>query len=158
MRHPFWISLPFAIIASAVVLFFVYREDAAPLTGESLKDARARWAAAGPPDYDLTIVVSGVQEGEHEIEVRNGAVTAMRTGGAAVPRSVWRHWDVPGMFRFLATELENAREPERAHGTNASVVLRADFDEQYGYPRRFLRHVTGQRRSIEWKVRAFAKK
>ena len=153
----FWIGLAFAV-ATAALAFFLLREDTPALTDETLADARALWEQNGPASYDLTVEVSGAQEGRHEIEVRDGEVVAMTTGGAPVPERAWRFWTVPGMFRFLAIELENAADPQRVHGTDVRVVLRAAFDPTYGFPQRFLRHVSGERRSIEWNVRHFEKK
>ena len=40
------------------------------------------------------------------------------------------------------------------HGTS-EVVLRVVYDERLGYPKQFLRHVAGQKNSIEWEVRSF---
>ena len=84
----------------------------------------------------------------------------MTTGGAPAPKHVWEYWDVNGMFQFLTTELDNAERPRAAYGVDDAddVVLRVAFDEQFGYPRRFLRHVMGRSAGIEWRVTAFETK
>jgi hypothetical protein len=98
--------------------------------------------------------VSGAQEGDHRIEVRDGRVTKMTTGGAPVRPGAWEYWSVEGMFRFLASELSNRERAAEVFGTT-DVELRVVFDDTYGYPARFLRHVMGRSKSVEWNVRSF---
>ena len=142
--------------ATAVTLALWYRQPGVPLTEELLAAARARWQEHGPRAYDLAVSVSGAQEGEHRIEVRDGRVAKMTTGGAAVREGAWEYWSVEGMFRFLQTELSNRERAGEAFGADtADVELRVVFDDTYGYPARFLRHVLGQRKSVEWKVHSF---
>ena len=61
------------------------------------------------------------------------------------------------MFDTLRIELGNARHPKVPYGTDDSsrVIIRAAFDETYGYPRRFFRHVMGGK-SVEWEIVNFA--
>jgi hypothetical protein len=152
----FWLALLVAVVATAVTLALWYRQPGEPLTAELLTQARTRWQEHGPRGYDLQVSVSGAQEGEHRIEVRDGRVTKMTTGGAAVREGAWEYWSVEGMFRFLATELSNRERAGEAFGADADdVELRVEFDGTYGYPARFLRHVMGRRKSVEWKVRSF---
>ena len=163
MRRPrgkgFWLALLVAVIATAVTLALWYRQPGEPLTAELLAGARARWEERGPRAYDLVVSVSGAQEGEHRIEVRDGRVTKMTTGGAAVREGAWEYWSVDGMFRFLQSELSNRERAGEAFGADAAdVELRVVFDAGYGYPARFLRHVMGRRKSVEWKVRSFRAK
>mgnify|MGYP007059460768 FL=1 len=155
--HPFWIGLPVGVVVAAVALVLLLRKGGETLTTEVLAAARERWAAEGPKDYDLRIEITGAQEGSHRVEVRRGVVVNMTTGGAAVPPRVWPSWSVEGLFRFLETELENAERPARPHGVDSpdQVLLRAEFDGDLGYPRRFVRHVQGTTKSIEWEITAF---
>lgn len=149
-----WLALLIAVVATAVTLFLWYRRPGEPLTDELLAAARARWQEHGPRSYDLEVSVSGAQEGEHRIEVRAGRVTKMTTGGAPVREGAWKYWSVEGMFRFLEGELDNRERAAEVFGTT-DVELRVVFDPTYGYPERFLRHVMGQSRSVEWNVRSF---
>ena len=147
--------MPFAFVATAALVAFVaLRRPSEPLTEQALRAAEARWRERGPTNYDLALEIGGGQEGAHEIQVREGRVTRMTTGGKPVPESVWAFWSVEGMFKFLAQELENARNPQRAHGVSdpAAVTLRVQFDADLGYPRYFLRHVTGRQSQIWWGV------
>ena len=145
------------LAAGALTLVLMLREEGDPLTRVALDAARETWRNNGTADYEMDIHVEGRQSGEHHVEVRGGRVVRMTTGGAPAQEHVWRFWSVGGMFRFLATELDNASRPKAAYGAadDAEVVLIAAFDDEYGYPRRFFRHVIGKRSGIEWEVRSF---
>jgi hypothetical protein len=154
------LALVAGIAAGALTLVLLFREEGAPLTRADLDAAAERWTKAGLLDYDLAVTVRGAQEGEHRIEVRDGRVVAMTTGGAAVDPKVWPYWSVDGLFRFLRDELEGAMRAREVHGVSdaSEVILRAAFDAELGYPRRFLRHVPGGRPGIEWEVTALARR
>ncbi|MHC4973957.1 MAG: DUF6174 domain-containing protein [Planctomycetota bacterium] len=158
MRRPrgkgLWLALLIAVVATAVTLGLWYRQPGEPLTAELLAEARARWQERGPRAYDLEVSVSGAQQGEHRMEVRDGRVTKMTTGGAPVRQGAWEYWSVEGMFRFLESELANRERAGEVFGTS-DVELRVEFDGTYGYPAHFLRHVMGRPKSVEWNVRAF---
>jgi len=138
----------------AIIAYVALRKPGGPLTEQALAAAQAQWRDRGPRSYDLELEIRGGQEGAHEIQVRDGRVTRMTTGGKPVAESVWAFWSVDGMFTFLAQELENAKAPLRAHGVSdpAAVTLRVQFDAELGYPRYFLRHVTGRQSEIWWEV------
>jgi len=125
-----------------------------PLTEERLAEARARWAERGPRSYALDVDVRGAS---HHIEVRDRVVVTMTTDGSPVRADAREYWSIDGMFRFLSEELSNLQRVEAAYGVSdpGDVVLRAAFDARYGYPARFLRHVLGQDRSVEWQVGSF---
>jgi hypothetical protein len=145
------------LCAAAMTALFLHfrREVGDPLTRELLDTARARWAANAPADYAFDVVVSGTQRGLYHVEVRGGQVTAMTSDGAPVDGRARELWTMDGLFGFLATELGNLERVEAAYGVRDKddVVLRAAFDPRYGYPVRFLRHVLGTSRSVEWEVR-----
>jgi hypothetical protein len=157
---PLWAAAAVSTSILLVVVILIVRRPGETLTADRLAEARARWAAAGISDYRMVVVVSGVQEGRHEIEVRRGEVTRMETGGVPVREEVREFWSVEGMFRFLQTELANLAAPDRAYGTAdpGAVVLRAHFDPGTGVPLGFLRHVTGKAMTIEWAVSEFERR
>ena len=152
-----WVLVLLGLAAGTATLLFSLREEGDPLTREALDTARRAWARHGIRDYDMTVTVTGRQSGDHEIEVRGGRVATMTTSGAPTPEHVWKYWDVTGMFLFLQTELGNAERPKAAYGVDDAdnVVLLVTFDEKFGYPRRFLRHVLGRNIGVEWRVTAF---
>jgi len=141
-------------LAAGAGVFLLLREPSVELTAERLAAAERRWAERGPRDYRLEIEVRGAAAARHVVVVRDGSVTGMTTGGYAAAPSAWPYWSVEGLFRFLGTELENARRPGPAYGVEAgSVVARVRFDAATGYPVFFLRHVMGARRGVEWRAR-----
>lgn len=150
-----WIALGVALgLAIGIVLA---RKPGSDLSGEALAAARARWQQRGPAGYTLEIETRGAVADTKVIEVRDGEVVAMTTGGAAVPESAWSYWTVEGLFGFLDEEIANAARPQAAYGVDdpRQVVLRAAFDDEWGYPAFFLRHVLGKNRSVEWEVTRF---
>ena len=148
---------PVGVVAGLVGTLWFTRQPTEPLTRPGLSEARALWERAGPSDYVLELEVGGREDALHRVEVVDGQVVAMTTGGNPAPERVWSFWSVEGMFDSLATELGHAEEPQAAYGVRGqgSVRLRAAFDPELGLPRRFLRHVEGRPLDIDWTVRVF---
>lgn len=129
------------------------RSGGRELTREDLEAARERWSRSGPASYTLVIETRGATGKRSVVEVRDGDVVSMETGGRPASRTAWEYWTVDGLFDFLDTELRNAAAAEQTYGASPDqVVLQARFDDELGYPRRFLRHVLGTRNGIEWVV------
>ncbi|MEZ5332459.1 MAG: DUF6174 domain-containing protein [Thermoanaerobaculia bacterium] len=129
------------------------RSSGSDLTREDLEAARQLWESAGPASYTLVIETRGATGKRSIVEVRDGEVISMETGGKPASRSAWAYWTVDGLFDFLDTELRNAAAAEQTYGASPDqVVLQARFDDRLGYPRRFLRHVLGTRNGVEWVV------
>lgn len=128
------------------------------LTPEALEQARRLWDSTGPASYDIEVQIRGRQPGVVRLTVRNGRVTRMTRDGV-VPRQrrTWSAWTVESQFDMLALELEAARRPEAGFAAppGAQVVQRAEFDPQYGYPRRYQRHVRSTPLEVEWEVVRF---
>lgn len=129
------------------------RSGGRDLTAGDLEAARELWREAGPASYRLVIETKGATGKRSVIEVRDGEVVSMETGGAPATRSAWRYWSVDGLFDFLDTELRNAAAARQTYdAAPEQVVLKVSFDDRLGYPRRFLRHVLGTQNSVEWQV------
>lgn len=122
---------------------------------DDLAKARDRWNSAAPADYRLTVLLSGRQSGELKVEVRGGKPVGMtRNGTATKPQRTWEPWTVPGMFETLETDFDNATNTAEKFG-GGEVVMRAEFDPTYGFPRRYLHQVLGSHGDLEWKVTEF---
>jgi hypothetical protein len=137
-------------LATVPVVYLLTRPSAGePLTAERLAAARALWKEKGPRSY---VVDVDVRDAHHRVEVRDGKVVSMTTDGRDAPERLHGYWTVEGMFQSLSEELSNLRRPEAAFGVSdpSRVTLRAAFDGRYGYPARFLRHVEGETRSVDW--------
>ena len=141
-------------VLSIAVVFVALRNPDEPLTPDALRAAKAQWKASGPKSYTLEVDVGGDL---HLIRVRDGEVVDMTIGGADAPGDARAYWSVEGMFGFLQAELENASDPQRTYGVSdpSRVILRATFDAELGFPRRFFRHVLGHGAGIQWEVRRF---
>lgn len=155
---PWWVAGGLSFTLLLGIVFFAPFKRGRPLTRERLREARRRWREKDLKDYDLEIRVGGSQRAFHRIQVRGGKVVRMTTGGADVGSRPGRYWTVEGLFGFLETELEHAGKPERAYGVKdpSQVVLRAEFDPEWGFPRRFLRHVMGRSLEARWEVISFS--
>ncbi len=155
-RRPraWWIASGLAV--GLLAGWWVAGRSAPPLTAESLAAGAARWRERAPASYRLEIETGGPAGARQEIEVRDGEVVRMTTGGAEAARSAWSSWTVEALFDVLEAELTNAAAAQRTYGAPpGSVVLKATFDRRWGYPAYFLRHVLGRRNSVEWHVVEF---
>ncbi len=153
--RPWWLAVGLGL--GMVGGWLIVGRGPDPLTPEGLAAARQRWSAKGLGSYLLEIETRGPAGARQVVEVRDGEVVRMTTGGVEATREAWHFWTVEGLFSFLDTELANAADAERTYGAPAgSVVLKARFDPEWGFPARFLRHVLGQRDSVEWQVLRFA--
>jgi hypothetical protein len=122
-----------------------------------LAPARAKWQAHEVRNYDVTIVLSGRQTGTLRLEIRDGEPRSLTRNGTAMKQErTWQPWTVPGMFDTLETDFDNAAHPAEKYGSaDVRVVLRAKFDETYGYPRRYLQQIYGRLDDLSWEVTEF---
>jgi len=158
MKRPaFWISSVVAALVIALAIHLWTHKPLDPLTAQSLAQARQIWQNKRPQDYQMDVVVSGAQQGHHQITVRNNKVTKMLTDGVQTPERVWEYWNIEGMFRFLNEELVQAKQPQMAYGISdpSKVYLSTTFDPALGYPQYFLRQVFGKKVTIEWEIKNF---
>lgn len=146
-------------IAGAILLPFVLLRlfaSGLPVIKQSdLDRAIERWTRSDVDDYRLTVVLGGRQTGELQVEVRRGAATSLVRNGVAVPQPrAWLPWTVPGMFETLQTDFDNAARADEKFG-GAEVVMRCEFDESLGYPKRYLHQILGRHGDLEWTVTRF---
>ena len=101
--------------------------------------------------------VSGARSADIHVQVRDGQVTRVtRDGQVLAQRRTSEPWTVLGQFDTLEIELENATRPGEVYkAPEARVLLRASFDERFGYPTHFQRRVLGTQYAIEWRVTRF---
>jgi hypothetical protein len=154
--------LPLIVAAVAGVVWLVRTllPGLPQISEADLAAAQSRWQAHEVRDYDLTVVLGGRQTGELKTTVRHGEPTSMTRNGTPIkePRA-WRPWTVPGLFETLETDFDNAAHPAEKFGSaDVRVVLRAEFDPQYGFPRRYLQQVYGRLDDLTWTVTEFTPK
>jgi hypothetical protein len=128
------------------------------VTEEMLADAQATWQRTAPDSYDVEVAVIGRETATYRVEVRDGEIqTASRDGQPLRQQRTWGTWTVPGMFETIARDVaavEQARSGKLESGT-PQLVLRGQFDPQWGFPRRYQRtelHKFGANQEVLWEV------
>lgn len=151
--------LGLAIVLVALAAWMAANRSSTPRLTEAAFDAATqRWDKRGPASYDLDIELTGNRPGKIHVEVRDGQVTRMtRDGVQPAQERTWFYWSVPGMFDTIAEELEMARDPAAAFKSPAAtqMVIWAEFDPQFGYPKKYDRSVLGTNYEIHWQVTRF---
>lgn len=118
---------------SAVLVLVARRRGLPTVTAERLTQARAVWSERGPSSYRVRVRVTGRQAAIYEVVVRDGEVAAASRNGQPLKSSrTLGTWSVPGMYTTIQLDLD-------AIARGQPVMIRAEFDERLGYPRRFHR-------------------
>lgn len=145
--------------AAAIAALRARLNDGVPeLTEEAIASAEACWEATAPAGYKLRVRIEGRRPGDVECTVEGGEVTSMtRDGRTPSQRRTWDYWTVPAQFDTIRQDMASAVEPQAGFGAPAGskVLLRAEFDSQYGYPKRYRRYVLGTPLEVEWEIVEF---
>ncbi|GAF78912.1 unnamed protein product [marine sediment metagenome] len=136
---------------------WLLHDTASDLTEDVLDVAEALWKSEGPASYDMEVAIGGARAGLVHVEVRDGQVVSVERDGKTPPERTWHVWSVPGQFDTLYRELELAADPmgEIDASNETRWLLRAEFDSQFGYPKRYRRTVSGTGPDISWEVSKF---
>lgn len=146
------------LVVVVVVLVLANRQTTPALDWRRFEAAQELWEAKAPRDYAMRIAVTGARAGNVEVEVADGKVVRMtRDGWAPSQRRTWEYWSVPGLFDMIRQDLEHAEDPSQPFGVSdpSQVVLRADFDPEYGYPKKYQRAILGGSADLGWEVTGF---
>jgi hypothetical protein len=149
------------LVATLVALRIVNRDPTPSLTPEAFRAARERWRRNEPANYDIEIRVTGTQPATYRAQVRDGQPqSAWRNGKPLTSRRTFGTWSVPGMFSTMSRDVQNLEGSGPAGARQRELVLRAAFDPEYGYPRRYSRIEWGSRRGatsheVTWEVTEF---
>jgi hypothetical protein len=144
-----------AALALVILWITMARDATALLTESDYEAAIKRWQQRGPESYHLDVILTAGRPGRVHVEVRHGEVARMtRDGVVPKQKRTWDYWSVPGQFDTIGRELEMRQDPATSFGAppGTQVVLRAAFDPELGYPRRFRRDVLGMRQEVQWEV------
>ena len=152
-----------SLVVVFAVLMWLFRDAAPGLTQETLDEAVQRWESHGPANYNFQVKLTGRQEADIHVEVRDGKATAVTYNGRSPRPTTWEAWTVKGQVETIQRELNNRNErTQKTFGVNnpLRVVLRAEFDLQLGYPRKYYRVVLnpdqgGSDREISWQIVKF---
>ena len=156
-------GLGVGVVATVVVMRIIHRDPTPLMTPAIFEAAHQRWNATAPDDYDITIRVTGPQAAMYHAEVRGGQPSAAsRNGKPLNQRRTFGTWSVPGMFSTMSRDVEvvERRAAGRAKPGEIELILKAEFDPQYSYPRRYQRIEWGSRRgsdaiTVTWEVVEF---
>jgi len=152
------LGIALAVVAWGVVLVVFYRDSMPTVDESTLAAAAELWNQNGPASYDLDLEISGRRPSLVHIEIRQGEVTAMtRDGHTPSQRRTWEYWSVPSQFDTIARDLLSAEDPVEGFGAppGAKTVLRAEFDQEFGYPKRYYRIVLNTPLEVRWVVTRF---
>ena len=146
-----------AVLVGLAATILARRSAAPELNEQELQRAERLWGDRGPADYEMLVRVTGRQPSEFRVEVRGGQPISLTRNGNATPKRMWDVWTVEGLFDTIHQEIELARDPAGPFGSppGSQVVERAEFDEQYGYSRRYQRIVLGTPLEVAWEVVEF---
>jgi hypothetical protein len=112
------------------------------LTEENYSLAWDQWNRNAPSDYDIEVKVRGRQPAVYRVEVRGGlARQAFRNGAPLKSVRTFETWSAPGMFETVGTDLEHLVLVARGQAgpRTPRLTVLVEFDETYGFPRRYLR-------------------
>jgi hypothetical protein len=144
--------------AIVVVVVLARRHTAPPLTADVLADAQERWRKHGPADYRMDVIVTGRQASRYHVEVSGGKPTRVLRDDRSTTARTWHYWTVPGLFEVLEHDMECSDDPTRGFGAQpgSQAVLRAVFDSELGYPRKFERLILGEPNlDMTWEITLF---
>jgi hypothetical protein len=163
-----WFFLVLAVLGAIAVVVPIVYNLGLQLTPDQLAQARGRWRAAGPADYDLDYQQKLTARGETEVtvysvQVRNRRVTAvfcngeltLLGGSAEAVLGLWPRLlpgpqgalDVDGMFdRMEGAVRDDAGSPRRPYVT-------ATFDKHDGHPTRYVHRVRATGERLEWTIK-----
>jgi hypothetical protein len=146
------------LFSIAIIIAIRGRDPSRELTREDFEIAQQRWTRSGPASYDISIKVVGRQPALYQVQVRSGDVVSATIDGRPLKqRRTFDTWSVPGMFGTIERDLEHVEE-FTASGPRPNLprlTLRATFDSNYGFPRRYRRLEWGTDRDVIWEVREF---
>ena len=146
------------LVLTLIIVRWQSRDLTPDLTPEIFYAAHERWKAAAPADYDIEVRVTGSQPAVYRVEVRGGQPqAAWRNGQPLLTRRTYGTWSVPGMFSTISRDIE-AIEKHRAGKADRftpRLILRAEFDATYSYPRRYRRIEQWSNVDVAWEVTDF---
>jgi hypothetical protein len=140
---------------------YVFGDRLPQLTEQRLQAAIRQWDESGVESYVMDLEISGMRAGKVHVEVKNGIVIGLvRDGQTPRQRRTWDAWSVPGQFDMMQRGLEIASDPvgELQAARGAEVVVRAEFDQQLGYPVAFSQVTLGGGPEFAWKTVRFERR
>jgi Family of unknown function (DUF6174) len=151
------LGLVVAAFVGIVLAMWFGRNPLPPITRADLEAAKERWDKNGPTSYNIDLMLGGKRPGPIHVEVRGGEVTAMtRDGVTPSQRRTWVYWTVPEQFETIRADFDSA-EAKQPFGAppGTKTIMRAEFDPELGYPKKYQRQVLGTDLDVQWEVTRF---
>jgi hypothetical protein len=152
------LGLALGCIPALYILRLANRDPTPALTPELFEAAHQRWKSRAPADYDIEVRVTGSQPAVYRVEVRGGeAQAAWRNGEPLNSRRTFGTWSVPGMFSTISRDIEAVERHAsgKAERFTPRLTLRAEFDAEYSYPKRYRRIQQWSTVEVAWEVTEF---
>jgi len=146
------------LVLSLIALRSMRYDPTPTLTPELFYAAHERWKAVAPPNYDIEVRVTGSQPATYRVQVRDGeAEAAWRNGRELSSRRTFGTWSVPGMFSTISRDIEaiERHAAGKADRFTPRLTLRAEFDPEYSYPKRYRRIQNRSTVEVAWEVVKF---
>jgi hypothetical protein len=146
------------VLVASILVSMVTRHRSPRLTRADFDAAVRRWEEHGPADYDLDLELSGNRPGKIHVEVRQRQVVHMtRDGIEPTQKRTWDYWSVPGQFDTLEDEMHMAENPAASFQARraSQMVMWAEFDPEWGFPRTYDRVVLGADYEVHWRITRF---
>ncbi|MCA9263278.1 MAG: hypothetical protein KDA60_05495 [Planctomycetales bacterium] len=135
------------------------RSQAVPaLTPARFASAMQLWEEQGLENYEIAIQVEGRQPAIYEVTVENGEPVRALRNGQPLPAGPTRGtWSVPGMFSTIDYDVEAVakRENDPEAAQTPRLILRAEFNPQWGYPAKYERLELMTQNAVRWQVTRF---
>ncbi len=129
------------IIIIGLLSFWLLTRNRVPeLTRVIWTQQRELWLKNNPINYDLALKVQVATRPEmrYELQVREGKLSSFKIDGNPNPGGAT--YTIDGLFDNLEGELDlkEGKAPQNP-GMPTNQMLKAEFDEKYGFPKRFMR-------------------
>jgi hypothetical protein len=145
-----WYFVALAFLTITAIAILIWYNPTVPLTPELLAEAKAKWKAHGPRDYDMDYTLKKVESTERfHVQVRNGdAVSVYMNENIALEPRLYAYNTMPALFGFIEDFLEEDAKPGRPR-TFTNVL----FDSVDGHLIHYVRSVAIKRERQEITVR-----
>jgi hypothetical protein len=168
-RDWIWFFAILTVLGTAAVLIPLVYNLSLQLTPDQVTQARERWRAVGPADYELDYQerhthAGTTDETAYRVVVHDRQVVAVACDGeltmlaGTAPALAVGPWpwvlpgpfgarDIDGMFDHIESQLR--QDLSLSHRPYAT----ASFDPQDGHPTRYVRRIRGGAERLEWTVK-----
>jgi hypothetical protein len=144
-----WYFVVLALLTITAISILVWYNPTVPLTPALLAEAKAKWKAHGPRDYDIDMLKKVESTERFHVQVRNGdAVSVLMNGNIALEPRLYPYYTMPALLGYIEEFMEQDTKPGSPR-TFTSVL----FDPVDGHLIHYVRSVASKRERQEITVR-----